>query len=82
MPTINKTASVVPQTVVALKGFSRVLKAGLGNAGCPREKKVMQHVAKTIGFTTFSKTKLLWQPFEGSPMHGAAATATFVSKML
>ncbi len=43
---------------------------------------IKQHVAKTIGFATFSKQMLLWQPRRASSELQTTATATFVSKML
>ena len=41
-----------------------------------------QILAKTIGFTTFAKNKLLWLLNGGSPKHPAAATALFFSPTL
>ena len=40
-----------------------------------RVSALTKNVAKTIGFTTFSKKVMLWLQCGGPPMHAAAATA-------
>ena len=57
------------------------LRASRRNSSALGEKAA-QNVARTIGFTSFSKKETLWLQCGGPPMHAAAATATSISRNL
>ena len=63
-------------------GVLAALKKAGGRCGVPPRPALPQNVAKTIGFTTFSKIKALWPQRRDATEHRLAATATLFSKKL
>ena len=62
-------------------GVLAALRLVEGSSGF-RASETVQNVAKTIGFTTFTKKKLLWLENGGPPITLAAATAHLFSPTL